>query len=466
KIAGEESDADVVAVGRKFECIHFQNLNVGDMETPNKVKVQVDVIVQEDARDIPKWIEVTYFSCSIRSNQAIVCKKKVSFENDCSSSRPLQLYLPCVSTSPNTVYQLFPEANETACDGILELHQSADEECPWSSAVIGDLYPGMVESLMRLMKKHFQRKVFKYIARHYRRKKRRSRRARLNITVEKTKELKPLTLKPAQPDTWSITKEGIQNVHFGNNASASDNKCPFHLNGLVYYYDSGESEMEVDRSDSNLECNSTFVKGQNLPEQAVLPSCTARIGETFLVEDPLQAAASVKNSKCNESENWTYERSSDYPSETSTVSSGSAALHLVKESKTHKTNFPSSDTSRLCSSISNFSSNGNAFVPVRNSSLTASNMFLRNPEMKFPKREISLQRSHSFSSLPGNRRPSQTQQYEDAFEELYYKLCSKEIQKPLMLKKLPSSSRNLEEKAGLVKSNLSDPVRSDVDCDI
>ncbi|KAM8819899.1 Holliday junction recognition protein, partial [Eudromia elegans] len=481
--AGEESDADVVSVRRKFEGIHFQNLNVTDVEMHEKVKVQVDVIVQEDSRRIPKWIAVApqESSKSLRlaspvqeliGNQAIVCKKKMELGNKCFSSRSLQLHLPGISTSPNPVtvsmHQPLPEVNETCCDSILDFYQSADEECSWSTVTLGDLYPGMVESLMRLMKKHFQSKVFEYIARHYRRKRWRSRKAKLNITVEKRKEFRPLTLKPAHTNKRSSSSsEGIQNLHFRNDVNACDNKCSFNnLSSLVHYSHGDASEMEMDCSDSILECDSTAGKGQNVSEQTVLPTVMARIGETFLVEDPLQTTASLKNSKCNESENWTYKCSSDYLSVTSTDSSGSAAPHLVKENKTRKTDFPSGDPSGLCSSICNFSANGNAFVPVRNSFLgRAPNTFLRNPEMKIPERGISLQRSHSLSFLPVNHSPSKTQKYEDAFEELYHKLCSKEIQKPLVLTKLPSSSRKLEEKVGLMKNNLSGPVRSNVQFD-
>ncbi|XP_068764261.1 Holliday junction recognition protein isoform X3 [Struthio camelus] len=484
---GEESDADIVSVRRKFEGIHFQNLSVDDVEMQEKVKVQVDVIVQEDARKIPKWITITpqesSKGCHLASpvqeligNQANVCRRKLGFASEYSSSRSLQLHLPGVPASLDTITvprrQPLSEVNETYYDSILEVYQSADEECSWSNVTLGDLYPGMVETLTRLMRKHFQRKVFDYVIGRYRRKRWRSRKPKFNVTVEKLKGFRPLKLKQAIPSICSGSSKHVQNLYFGNNANKNnvfcDNKCSFNnLNGLVHHSPSDANEMEMDCSDSNLEHNSVSGKGQNVCDLSVLPNVMARMGETFLVEDPLQTTALLKNSKCNESEKLAYECSPEYPSRTTTVSSGSAALRLVKESKTHKIDFPFDDTSGVCSSICSFSSNGNNFTPVINKSLRrTSNTLFRNPEIKIPERGISLQRSHSFSSLPVSRSPSKThQKYEDAFEELYRKLCSKEIQKPLTLTKLPSNSQKVKEKGGLMKNTLSDAMRSNTQYD-
>ncbi|XP_062429749.1 Holliday junction recognition protein [Rhea pennata] len=483
KNAGEESDADIVSVRRKFEGIHFQNLNVDDEEMQEKVKVQVDVIVQDDARRIPKWITIVPQKSSkglhlaspvqeLIGNQATVCRKKSGFGNEYSSSRCFQLHLPGVPTSANTITvprrQPVPEVNETCYDSILEVYQSADEECSWSNVTLGDLYPGMVETLTRLMRKCFQRKVSEYVIGHYRHKRWRSRKLKLNVTVEKIKGFKPLKLKRALPSLCTSSNEDVQNLRFGNNAIKNcDNKCSFNnLNRLVHYSHNDANEMITDCSDSNLEHYPASGKGQNVSDQTVLPNVMARMGATFLVENPLRTTAALKNSKCNESEKLIYKCSSHYPSITSAVSSGSAALHLVKESKTQKIHFPFDDTSGLCSSICNFSSDGNTFAPVKNNSLKRTlNTLLKNPEINIPEREISLQRSHSFSSLPVNLSPSKTQKYEDAFEELYCKLSSKEIQKPLALTKLPSSSRKLEEKGRLMKNKFSDSVTSNMQYD-
>ncbi|XP_038011889.1 Holliday junction recognition protein [Motacilla alba alba] len=63
ELLGEES-GDIASVGRKFEGIHLKNLNVDDGQTLKKKRVPVDVIVQGDERNIPKWITITTPSSS------------------------------------------------------------------------------------------------------------------------------------------------------------------------------------------------------------------------------------------------------------------------------------------------------------------------------------------------------------------------------------------------------------------
>ncbi|XP_054667881.1 Holliday junction recognition protein isoform X1 [Grus americana] len=474
----EESDADIVSVRRQFEDIHFQNLYVDDGKIQEKVKVQVDVIVQDYARKIPKWITIAPQDSSeglhlaspvqeLIGNQAAVCRKKVELSNECSSSRSLQLQI-----SPNTItvprHRPSPQLNQTYYDSILEEYQSADEECSWNNVTLADLYPVMVEILTRLMTKQYRRKELKYIFRYLRHKRWRSRRPKFNVTVDKIRGFRPPKLKQALLSICSSRSEDIQNQTFGNeNRELCDDKCSTdNLSGLAPYSYIDANEIEMDYSDSSLEHHLLSGKGQKVSKQTVFPSVMARMGETFLVEDGLQTTVSPKNSKCRESEKLAYKCSSEYGFITSTASSGSTALHLLKESKTQKTDFPGGDTSELCSSACRSYSNSNTFTLVANSSLArSSNTLLINPE-KNSERRISLQRKHSFSSLYVKQSPSKMpQKYEDAFEKLYYKLCSKEIQKPLTLTRPLSNSQSLEEKERLVKSNLSDSERSDIQYD-
>ncbi|XP_050761789.1 Holliday junction recognition protein [Gymnogyps californianus] len=477
----EESDADIVSVRRKFEDIHFQNLYVDDGKLQEKVKVQVDVIVQDHARKIPKWITIApqgsleglHLASPVQEligNQAAVCRKKVELSNECSSSRPLQLQFSGVPISPNTItiprHRPSPELNKICCDSILEEYQSADEECSWSNVTLADLYPAMVEILTRLMTKQSRRKELKHMFGQLRHKRWCSRRTKFNVTVDKIRGFRPLKLKQALPSICSSRSEDIQNQTFGNeNRELCDDRCSVNnLSGLVPYSYIDTNEIEMDYSDSSLEHHLVTGKGQKVSKQTVFPNVMARMGETFLVEDELQTTVSLKNSKCQESEKLAYKCSSEYCFITSTASSGSTALHLVKESKTQKTDFPCGDTSELCSSTCSSYGNGNAFTPVTNFSLgRASNTLLINPEKRISERLISFQCEHSFSV---KQSPSKMpQKYEDAFEKLYYKLCSKEIQKPLTLTRPLSNSQNLEEKGRLVKSNLSDSVRSNTQYD-
>ncbi|XP_059677966.1 Holliday junction recognition protein [Gavia stellata] len=475
----EESDADIVSVRRKFEDIHFQNLYVDDGKIQEKVKVQVDVIVQDYARKIPKWITIAPQGSSedlhlaspvqeLNGNQAPVCRKKVELSNECSSSRPLQLQFSGVPISPSTVtiprHRPCPELNKTCYDSILEEYQSADEECSWSNVTLADLYPAMVKILTRLMTKQSRRKELKYMFGHLRHKRWHSKRPKLNVTVDKTRGFRPLKLKQALPSICSSRSEDIQNQTFGNeNRELGDDKCPINnLSGLVPYSYIDTSEIKMDYCDSSLEHHLVSGKGQKVSKQIDFPNVMAAMGETFLIEDELQTTLSLKNSKYKESEKC-YRCSSEYRFITSTASSGSTALHLVKESETQKIDFPcGGDTSELCSSTRSSYGNSDTFIPVTNCSLArASNTLLINPEKIISERRISFQHKHSFSSLSMKQSPSKMpQKYEDAFEKLYYKLCSKEIQKPLTLTRPLANSQNLEEKGRLVKSNLSDSVNS------
>ncbi|PKU44893.1 holliday junction recognition protein [Limosa lapponica baueri] len=469
-----------------FEDEHstmHRNLCVDDVNSQENVNIPVDVIVQDYARKIPKWIaiapqgvseslhlaspvqELIGTTESFGCNQASVCRENMELSNKCSSSRPLQLQFSGVSISPNTItiprHQPSPELSKSCYDSVLEEYQSADETCSWNNVTLADLYPAMVEILRRLMTKQSWRKELKYIFGQLRHKRRRFRRAKLNVTVDKIRGFRPLTLKNALPSICSSRSEDIQNQTFRNeNRELCDDMCSINnLSGLVPYTDT--NEIKMDYSDSSLEHHLVTGEGQKVSKQT-LPNVMARMGETFLVEDELQTTVSLKNSKCKERENLAYKCSWEYPFITSAASSGSTALHLVKESRTQKIDFSCGDTSELCSSTCSSYGNSNALTPVTHGSLArASNPLLINPEKIISEGQISFQRKHLFSSLSMKQSPSKMpQKYEDAFEKLYYKLCSKEIQKPLTLTRPLADSQNLEEKGRLVKSNLSSSVRS------
>ncbi|KAM6438843.1 Holliday junction recognition protein [Rhynochetos jubatus] len=482
--ADQESDADIVSVRRKFEDIHFQNLSVDDEKSQEKVEVPVDVIVQDPARNIPKWITIAppgssedlHLSLPVQKligNQNAVCRKRVELSNECSSSRPQQLQFSGFPISPSTItiprHQPSPEPKRIFYDSIMEEYQSADEECSWSSVTLADLYPAMVGIITRLMTKASRRRELKYVFGHLRHKRWHSRRPKLNVTIDKIRGFRPHKLKQALPSICSSRSEDIQNQTFGkDNKERCDDKCSVNnLSDLVPYSYNDTNEIKMDYSDSSLEHHLVSGKGQKFSRQAVFPDVMARMGETFLVEDELQAAVSPKSSMCKENEKLPYKCSSEYRFIPSTASSGSTALHLVEDSKTQKVDLPCDDTSGLRSSTCSSYGNSNAFKPVANSPLArASNTLLINPEKIISERQISFQRQHSFSLLPVEQSPSKIpQKREDVFEKLYYKLCSKEIKKPLALTRPLSSAQNLEEKGRLVERSLSDSVSSNTQYD-
>ncbi|XP_053827970.1 Holliday junction recognition protein isoform X3 [Vidua macroura] len=481
---GEES-GDIVSVERKFESIHLQNLIVDDGQIFKEEIVPVDVILQGDERNIPKWVKIktpislkSHRSTSpgqkLLGSQAAVCRKKLELSNKCSSSKYPQLHHSAVPISSNTIasprIRPCPELRPTSCDSILGEYQSADEECSLSNTTLADLYPAMVEIFTKLMAKHSQKKVLKYMFGHLRSKKRHSRRPKLNVTVDKMRGFGPCKLKKSFHSMCSCRSEDNQNPTSGNESREfCHDSCPIsNSSGLVPYAYADKNEVKMHYSDSSLEQHLASGKSLEICKHTTFPDVMDRMGETFLVEDELQTTATPKHSEYREIEKYSYKCFSGPSFITSTASSDSRAFYLVKENKTQKTDF-FVGTSELCSSACSSHGNRNNSIPITNCSpaRSSSNTVFVYPQKIISERQTSFQYKDPFSSWFMKQSPSKKpDKYEDAFEELYYKVCSEEFQKPLTLTRPLLNSQNLEEKGRLVKSNLSDSGRSAKQCDI
>ncbi|XP_059693419.1 uncharacterized protein LOC132322721 isoform X2 [Haemorhous mexicanus] len=405
---GGESGA-VASVGRKFGGICLKNLNVDDGQILEKKIVPVDVILQGDERNYPKWITITTPRSSKSRHSTSpgqeqlgnrsICRKRLEFSNECSSSRYPQLQHSAVPISSNTVasprHRPRPELSTTSCDSILGEYQSADEECSLSSTTLLGLYPAMVALFTKFMTKRSQRKALKYMFGHLRSKRRHSRRPKLNVTVDKMRG-------------------------FGKASGKSQGVC----------------------------------------KHSAFPDVMDRIGETFLVEDKLQTTDSPKNLEYTKDEKFTYKHFSEPSFKTSTASSDSRAFHLVKEKKTQKTDFHVG-TSELCSSACSSHGNRNNSIPTTNCSPARSS----NTMFIYPQKTTSFQHKESFSSRKQNSSKTD-KEIDAAFDELYYRVISGEYLKPLTLTRPLINSQNLKEKGTLVKSNQSDSERSLKQCDI
>ncbi|XP_063999194.1 Holliday junction recognition protein isoform X2 [Pogoniulus pusillus] len=499
----DEENGTIVAVARrKYEGVYSQNLYERDGKIPETVKVdpivqdharripewmmnpyghngktlemvKVDPIVQDHARRIPEWMMVAPRASSkdlplalpvqeLSDNQAAVCRRK-ELPNECSSSRSLESQFPNIPISPYTLtiprHPPYPELHETCCDSILEDDHSGAKECSWSNLTLADLYPAMVEIFKRHMTKHSQKKVLKYMFGHLRCKKWHSRRLKLKVIVDK-RGFRPL--KQALPSVCSCRSEDSQNQTLqsedrelcGCNCSINDFSALVPCSSICT---SGDRE---DCCDSTLEQHLIFGKGQEASKQPFCLDNIVTMGETFPVEDKLQAA-SLESAKCKQRENLAYKCSSECSFIASAASSGSTVVHLVNKINTQP-DLPCRDTSELSSSPYSCYGNRNTSTCFTNCYLTrTSNTLLINPE------KVISNRKKSFPSLSMKQRPSETaQKYEDAFEKLYYELCSKEIPKPLMLTRPHSNSENLEEKGRLVKSNFSVSRKSATQFDI
>ncbi|KAL2311507.1 hypothetical protein Nmel_003229, partial [Mimus melanotis] len=395
-------------------------------------------------------------------NQAVVCRKKLELSNECASSKYLQLQYSDVPSSSNKIasprHQPCPELSSTLCDSIHEEYQSAGEECSWSNTTLADLYPAMLEIFTKLMAKHSQRKVLKYMFGHLRSKRWHSRRPKLNVTLDKTRGFRLSKLKKTFRSTCSYRNEDDQSPTFGNEGRelSCDNCLISNSSGLVSYASPDTNEIKMGYSNSSLE-HLTSGKGQEVCKHTAFPDVMDRMGETFLFQDELQTATSPKNSEYTESEKLDYKYFSEPSFITSTASSDSRALHLVKETETQKTEF-CVDTSELHSSACSSPGNRNNSLPIPNCSPTrSSNTAFIYPEKIISVRQSSFQHKGLFSSWFMKPSPSKMcNEYQDAFEQLYYQVCSEDFQKSLMLTRPLINSQNLEEKGRLVKNNLGD----------
>ncbi|XP_063249897.1 Holliday junction recognition protein [Prinia subflava] len=475
--SGEERE-EVGSVRRKFKDIQLQSVNVDEEQSLVKERVQVDVIVQDDERRIPKWITITTPKSSKDhrltspvqeefGSQAAVCRKKLELSNEHSSSKYQQLQHSGVPISSNRIASLrqrpYPGLSTTSYDSIHGEYQPAHEGCSWSNTTLADLYPAMLETFTQHMAKHFQRKWLKYMFGHLRSKRRRSRRPKLNVTVDKMGGSRACKLEKALHSIHSSRSEDNQNTTSVNESRefCGDNCLISNSSGLVPYAYTDRNEGKMGYSNSDLEQHLVSGKGQEVCKYTAFPDVMDRMGETFIVEDELQTTASPKNSEYTESENLAYRRFSEPSLITSTGSSDSRAFHLGKEKKTQKTDF-CVGTSELCSSACSSHGNSNNSLPITNCSpARSSNTVFRNLEKRIPERQTFFQHKDSFSSCFMKQSPSKKpDKYEDAFEELYYKVCSEEFQKSLTLTRPLLNTQNLEEKGRLVKSNLSDFGRS------
>lgn len=388
--------------------------------------------------------------------------------NECSSSKYLQLQhsgAPISSTAiASPSYQPCPEMSSTFCDGIHGEYQTADEECSWSNTTLADLYPAMLELFTKLMAKHSQRKAPKYMFGHLRSKRRYFRRPKLNVTLRKMRGFRPSELKR----TSSFRSEDSQISTCGNESRelSCDDCLISNSPDLMPYAYTDTNEIKTAYSNSSFE-HLAPGKGQEVRKHTAFPDVMDRMGETFPLEDELETAASPKNSKYTENEKFAYKRLPETTFIIPTATSDSRALRVVEESETRKTDGVGTSELGLfaCSSLGN---SNNSLLPITHCSPARSS----NTTFLYPQKEIS-QRPASFhdkgSSSFGFMKQSPSKMPEkckDAFEKLYYKVCSEEFQKSLTLKRPCVISQNPEARGRLVKSNSSDFGRSAKQCDI
>nr|XP_025037324.1 Holliday junction recognition protein [Pelodiscus sinensis] len=447
-----ESEGDLVSIRRKFENVNLKEevtlVNPSELERREKVRVRVDVIVQDDERKIPKWIMVAPREKSESFHITFPWKDRM----DMTKSPVDEI------TIPKHISLL--EKNESGYDSFMEEYQSADEECSWNNVTLADLYPGMVEILSKLMNKHSRRKAAESIIRHYKYREWLPKKSKLNITLDRIKRFRTSKLKPILPETHSNDHK----LPVGKNLNESnqliyDSKCQAqHVtndeSGVVSCPRVSTSEMEIDWP-RNLEGNSYIQRIDQNISKSVFPNATVRTEETFLTEGPSQTTVLLHDSNGSPNRKLPEVLSLECFSSVSCTTSPFPTKE-IRNKKIDNKDF--SGMSGFPLSTYNVNGDANTIPPLNYSLVKTSSTLIRNPEVKTFRGGVSLQRSHSFSSLPINQSPVKTRQKcEDEFEKLYQKLCPKELQKPLTFTK-PLS--NPKEKERLIKSYFFNSVKS------
>uniref|UniRef100_K7GFH2 Uncharacterized protein n=1 Tax=Pelodiscus sinensis TaxID=13735 RepID=K7GFH2_PELSI len=460
-----ESEGDLVSIRRKFENVNFKGLDFFNLERREKVRVRVDVIVQDDERKIPKWIMLLPTGkhypdgFEILGDDSKKLNNNHSLDGDKLALKSGALFnLSDEITIPKHISLL--EKNESGYDSFMEEYQSADEECSWNNVTLADLYPGMVEILSKLMNKHSRRKAAESIIRHYKYREWLPKKSKLNITLDRIKRFRTSKLKPILPETHSNDHK----LPVGKNLNESnqliyDSKCQAqHVtndeSGVVSCPRVSTSEMEIDWP-RNLEGNSYIQRIDQNISKSVFPNATVRTEETFLTEGPSQTTVLLHDSNGSPNRKLPEVLSLECFSSVSCTTSPFPTKE-IRNKKIDNKDF--SGMSGFPLSTYNVNGDANTIPPLNYSLVKTSSTLIRNPEVKTFRGGVSLQRSHSFSSLPINQSPVKTRQKcEDEFEKLYQKLCPKELQKPLTFTK-PLS--NPKEKERLIKSYFFNSVKS------
>lgn len=313
--------------------------------------------------------------------------------------------------------------NDTASSSFLEIYESANEQCSWNNVTIADLYPGMVKVLSRLMHKASRKASSSSLIKRYRYGYWQPKLACLNTTTERIRKFRPLKMKNSSRVTKNDRKKG--KLHMASNSLLDDGN-------------------PQDPSD-NVEDGSRAERiGANAMETIIFTDFPTE--ETFVVK---HLSCTPSSSDCIRKDQSSEKNSSGI----CMVDPGSTFLP-ADEAKTRKMNTLTVEATS-CLSLSYNSSTSSYLQNIKTSPVITSNRFLDNNEIKVFSTGISLQRSHSLSSLPVNQSPIKARQKCDSeFEKMYKELCSPKVQKPFALPNIYRSPRKSDCKSHSSKFHL------------
>ncbi|XP_061484090.1 Holliday junction recognition protein isoform X2 [Rhineura floridana] len=457
------SNAELISIKRHLENIHIKEhiplVCCSGTLAKKKYKVEMDVLLEDGANLVPKLITVTRPKAnnvyqfplqeledeSLIGHRDMFLKKQAQSTNGNPASLSPQLSNSAApgSTNEATVSENHSVGgdNETVYSSFLEMYESADEHCSWNNVTIADLYPGMVKALSRLLHKVSRKTSSNSLNKRYRYGHCHPKKTKLNTSTDRVKKSIPLKLK----SNLMMTEDDLKRdkLSMGNNRRTS----PF--------YD-GKHQMQcsvnnISRAVSSIHCNadrmemdSGILDDHSYTERVRLNDTETTIfsralstEETFLDGSP----SCIPSSSDFGRKGQTFEQ---YSPTICTVDTG-ATFNLAADDKTGEmSTMTFKATSCLSLSLNGGTSSylhSNTSSPVK-----MSNMLLGNHEIKRFNKAISLQRSHSFSSLPVNCGSIKTHQTcEDAFEKMYKELCCPKLQKPYKFSTICTSPRKSSE---------------------
>ncbi|XP_053168377.1 Holliday junction recognition protein isoform X2 [Hemicordylus capensis] len=460
---GHKNKTDLASIKRRLENTHIKEniplVHYSGTPDKNKFNVEMDVLLEDCTSSLPKLLTVTRTEAnnvhqrspsqelvgdSISDHHAVVLRKQAHSTHGATSSIFTQL---CNSASPvlsasTTVEgnQSLWNNNETGYSSFLEMYESANEHCSWNNVTIADLYPGMVKELSRLMCE-VSYKASSSLLKRYRYGYWHPKKTKLNGATERVRKFRALKVKPSltiTKDVWKRNKLPMANNGSNSTFDYGKPQRQCSLNNVTRVM---SSTYNTNRMETNCSAIAEYHSYTQRPRQhavgATIFPCNISTEETFLVEGPPCIPSFSDCIKKGQS-------SKDYSSANYKVDSGQTLCLAEEDSTERMSTMTFKPTS--CLSLSLNSSTSISLQNIKFSPVKTLNKLPDNHEIKKFSTAVSLQRSHSFPSLPINRSPIKAQKkHEDAFEKMYKELCSPKLQKPAKFASICTSPRKSPE---------------------
>ncbi|XP_007667094.2 Holliday junction recognition protein isoform X1 [Ornithorhynchus anatinus] len=440
----ECDNVEVTLIGKQLKTINLEGKTCSfhesfschaALERPaqNEIKkkrlVSVDVLLQNDERNYPKWIELTDTGeakpvRTIISSVNISTKSLPGYHDNASGRNPespqkhtsssLQELDPSCRSSVNKEVvpqnQRLHRDEEASGNFYVDQYLTANEECTWSDVTLQDLYPDMVNSMSRIVRASLKRTSNSQ--NKYSFKARLSRRYKLNNTIARLensrKEKLDLHWRSSKkfPFPYNLSKKMINEENHQKQLSdlpCSEPCTDFEASEVVI----GARSIDSGSSRKTGSCE--------ILQSTTFPSFSLGLEDVPLDGSPYGASKLSPHSK------WDPIRSKQsfqkYPSLESVVGSSTA--------------FDSMDVGK----VDSVTSCGISTLRSPTCKLNLPNMRISGEGLSSWKwktlRNAHLQRSHSLPSSPNKDLVPGPWKYDDAFERIFHEYFPSEPQKSL-----------------------------------